>query len=167
MLAKVAVPTASERPLSEPSFCLTASSSILLVLLLCLPSLGSLGLSPGSLSPGTSQPQLEIPYCVCLLGGGGRGLSDTNLQPLLSSRIPFLSFWWSSLLGCFTTSGLGVLFGPPFPQGLPPLRHRALPSLSPNKSRILLSLHLHLSVVGPFSRTWAMLPDLLQTPLYP
>lgn len=82
--------------------------SILLALLLCLPSLGSLGLSPGSLSPGTSYCSLEIPHHLCVC----EGLSDTHLQPLLSSRISFLSFYWGSPLGRITTSNLGVLLDP-------------------------------------------------------
>lgn len=86
------------------------SWSMLLALLLCLPALGSWGLSLGTSSPGTFHPLLEIPHHFCVCWGGG--FSDTDLQPLFSSRISFRSFYWSSPLGRFTTSNLGVLLDP-------------------------------------------------------
>lgn len=95
--------------------------------LLCLPSMGSSQLRPGSSPPpGTSHPSIQVPYHSFVR------FSDTNLWPLLFSKTSLLSFYWSFPLRYFIAPNPGVSLSPPFPQHMHPI-HLQNPAKSVSK----------------------------------
>lgn len=134
--------------------------SMLLSLPPRLPSLGSLGLRPGSSPPpGRSQPSIQIPHPPLWV-------LDTDLQPLVASKISFPSFCWSSPLRYFTTPNPGVALEPSLSPvrafNPPPKSFQVCLQISQESP---LSLHFHPSIVGGhYLIPGQCLPDLLGMP---